>query len=212
MKKNTTIFDSLIDELFNMLNEVESNKQDKELDDERLDCEHCKCHCHNEAEDEEDTDDNKLLDKLFDGVGNEEDREEETYTPNFDVLSYTDEDFKDKEKLEEYVDELENLLLSLENMDEDEAAIMNYVAKCADIDVVSHIEGCIDHAYKVYNDSVKAKQKAQSTRLKTSELASRYVDEVFAKNFHKMGGKLTSAQISAMKNQFTAFADWVLVQ
>ena len=76
MEKNTTLFNSLIDEFFNMLNEadLEETKQSKDKCKEDCHCEHC--HCNDEKDDEY-----------------------TQYTPNIKVLSYTDEDFKDKEKL-----------------------------------------------------------------------------------------------------------------
>ena len=189
MKKNTTIFDSLIDEIFNVLNEVKEPEQDKTCND----CDKCNCkhfHSHDEDEPEEDND--------------------ESYNPNFEVMSYTDEDFTDKEKLEDYVDELENFLIKLDNMDEKEAALFSYFSKWSDIDIKSFIEERIDHAYQVYNNSVKAKEK--DAKSMTRKLASDYVDNVFVANFEKMGGKLTDSQINAMKNQFTSFANWILEQ
>lgn len=191
MKKNTTIFDSLIDEIFNALNEVKESEQDKIYNDcDKCNCKHFHSHDEDEPEDEEDND--------------------ESYNPNFEVMSYTDEDFTDKEKLEDYVDELENLLIKLDNMDEKEAALFSYFSKWSDIDIKSFIEERIDHAYQVYNDSVKAKE--EDAKSMTRKLASDYVDNVFVANFEKMGGKLTDSQINAMKNQFTSFANWILEQ
>lgn len=191
MKKNTTIFDSLIDEIFNALNEVKEPEQDKTCNDcDKCNCKHFHSHDEDEPEEEEDND--------------------ESYNPNFEVMSYTDEDFTDKEKLEDYVDELENFLIKLDNMDEKEAALFSYFSKWSDIDIKSFIEERIDHAYQVYNDSVKAKE--EDAKSMTRSLASDYVDNVFVANFEKMGGKLTDSQINAMKNQFTSFANWILEQ
>ena len=191
MKKNTTIFDSLIDEIFNALNEVNEPVQDKTCND----CDKCNCkHFHSHDEDESE----------------EEEENDKSYNPNFEVMSYTDEDFTDKEKLEDYVDELENFLIKLDNMDEKEAALFSYFSKLSDIDIKSFIEERIDHAYQVYNDSVKAKE--EDAKSMTRKLASDYVDNVFVANFKKMGGKLTDSQINAMKNQFTSFANWILEQ
>ena len=191
MKKNTTIFDSLIDEIFNALNEVNEPTQDKTCND----CDKCNCkHFHSHDEDESE----------------EEEENDESYNPNFEVMSYTDEDFTDKEKLEDYVDELENLLIELDNMDEKEAALFSYFSKWSGMDIKSFIEERIDHAYQVYNDSVKAKK--EDAKLMTRKLASDYVDNVFVDNFEKMGGKLTDSQINTMKNQFTSFANWILEQ
>lgn len=191
MKKNTTIFDSLIDEIFNALNEVNEPVQDKTCNDcDKCNCKHFNSHDEDESEEEEDND--------------------ESYNPNFEVMSYTDEDFTDKEKLEDYVDELENFLIKLDNMDEKEAALFSYFSKWSDIDIKSFIEERIDHAYQVYNDSVKAKE--EDAKSMTRKLASDYVDNVFVDNFEKMGGKLTDSQINAMKNQFTSFANWILEQ
>ena len=191
MKKNTTIFDSLIDEFFNVLNEVKEPEQDKTCNDcDKCNCKHFHSHDEDEPEEEEDND--------------------ESYNPNFEVMSYTDEDFTDKEKLEDYVDELENFLIKLDNMDEKEAALFSYFSKWSDIDIKSFIEERIDHAYQVYNNSVKAKEK--DAKSMTRKLASDYVDNVFVANFEKMGGKLTDSQINAMKNQFTSFANWILEQ
>lgn len=191
MKKNTTIFDSLIDEIFNALNEVNEPEQDKTCND----CDKCNCkHFHSHDEDESE----------------EEEENDESYNPNFEVMSYTDKDFTDKEKLEDYVDELENLLIELDNMDEKEAALFSYFSKWSGIDIKSFIEERIDHAYQVYNDSVKAKE--EDAKSMTRKLASDYVDNVFVANFEKMGGKLTDSQINAMKNQFTSFANWILEQ
>ena len=191
MKKNTTIFDSLIDEIFNVLNEVKEPEQDKTCNDcDKCNCKHFHSHDEDEPEEEEDND--------------------ESYNPNFEVMSYTDEDFTDKEKLEDYVDELENFLIKLDNMDEKEAALFSYFSKWSDIDIKSFIEERIDHAYQVYNNSVKAKE--EDAKSMTRKLASDYVDNVFVANFEKMGGKLTDSQINAMKNQFTSFANWILEQ
>ena len=191
MKKNTTIFDSLIDEIFNALNEVNESTQDKTCND----CDKCNCkHFHSHDEDESE----------------EEEENDESYNPNFEVMSYTDEDFTDKEKLEDYVDELENFLIELDNMDEKEAAIFSCFSKWSGMDIKSFIEERIDHAYQVYNDSVKAKE--EDAKLMTRKLASDYVDNVFVDNFEKMGGKLTDSQINTMKNQFTSFANWILEQ
>ena len=191
MKKNTTIFDSLIDEIFNALNEVKEPEQDKTCND----CDKCNCkHFHSHDEDE----------------SKEEEENDESYNPNFEVMSYTDEDFTDKEKLEDYVDELENFLIKLDNMDEKEAALFSYFSKWSGVDIKSFIEERIDHAYQVYNDSVKAKE--EDVKSMTRKLASDYVDNVFVDNFEKMGGKLTDSQINAMKNQFTSFANWILEQ
>lgn len=191
MKKNTTIFDSLIDEFFNALNEVNEPEQDKTCNDcDKCNCKHFHSHDEDESEEEEDND--------------------ESYNPNFEVMSYTDEDFTDKEKLEDYVDELENFLIKLDNMDEKEAALFSYFSKWSGMDIKSFIEERIEHAYKVYNDSVKAKKEDDKSM--TRKLASDYVDNVFVANFEKMGGKLTDSQINAMKNQFTSFANWILEQ
>ena len=191
MKKNTTIFDSLIDEIFNALNEVKEPEQDKTSNDcDKCNCKHFHSHDEDESEDEEEND--------------------ESYNPNFEVMSYTDEDFTDKEKLEDYVDELENLLIELDNMDEKEAALFSCFSKWSGMDIKSFIEERIDHAYQVYNDSVKAKE--EDAKSMTRKLASDYVDNVFVDNFKKMGGKLTDSQINAMKNQFTSFANWILEQ
>lgn len=191
MKKNTTIFDSLIDEIFNALNEVKEPEQDKTCNDcDKCNCKHFHSHDKDEPEEEEDND--------------------ESYNPNFEVISYTDEDFTDKEKLEDYVDELENLLNELDNMDEKEADIFSYFSKLSGKDIKSFIEEYIDHAYQVYNNSVKAKK--DDSKSTTRQLASDYVDNVFVNNFEKMGGKLTDSQINAMKNQFTSFANWILEQ
>ena len=191
MKKNTTIFDSLIDEIFNALNEVKEPEQDKTCNDcDKCNCKHFHSHDKDEPEEEEDND--------------------ESYNPNFKVMSYTDEDFTDKEKLEDYVDQLENLLIELNNMDEKEADIFSYFSKLSGKDIKSFIEEYIDHAYQVYNNSVKAKKDDDKST--TRQLASDYVDNVCVNNFEKMGGKLTDSQINAMKNQFTSFANWILEQ
>lgn len=191
MKNNTTIFDSLIDEIFNALNEVNEPEQDKTCND----CDKCNSK-HFHSHDEDDT--------------KEEEDNDESYNPNFKVMSYTDKDFTDKEKLEDYVDELENLLIELNNMDEKEADIFSYFSKLSGKDIKSFIEESIDHAYQVYNNSVKAKK--DDSKSTTRKLASDYVDNVFVANFKKMGGKLTDSQINAMKNQFTSFANWILEQ
>ena len=191
MKKNTTFFESLIDEIFNALNEIKEPEQDKTCND----CDKCNCkHFHSHDEDESE----------------EEEENDESYNPNFEFMSYTDEDFTDKEKLEDYVDELENFLIKLDNMDEKESALFSYFSKWSVIDIKSFIEERIDHAYQVYNDSVKAKE--EDAKSMTRKLASDYVDNVFVDNFEKMGGKLTDSQINTMKNQFTSFANWILKQ
>ena len=191
MKKNTTIFDSLIDEIFNALNEVNEPTQDKTCNDrDKCNCKHFHSHDEDESEEEEEND--------------------ESYNPNFEVMSYTDEDFTDKEKLEDYVDELENFLIKLDNMDEKEAALFSYFSKWSGMDIKNFIEERIEHAYQVYNDSVKAKE--EDAKLMTRKLASDYVDNVFVDNFKKMGGQLTDSQINTMKNQFTSFANWILEQ
>ena len=192
MKKNTTLYESMVNELFKMLDEVDSNdiKQSKDKCHEA--CHHgvCDCeHCHDE---------------------NEDDTEDE-YTPNLEVLKYTDEDFKDYEKLENYVDELERLITEFENMSEIQQSIVN--ALFGNTDITTYIEKLIDHAYEVYDESVKENKKnVDDYSSQTEELASHYVDEVFVPVYTKAGGDITDKQVVAMKNQFKAFADWILKQ
>lgn len=167
MKKNTTLYESMVNELFKMLDEVDSNDTKQSQDKCHEACHHgvCDCeHCHDE---------------------NEDDTEDE-YTPNLEVLKYTDEDFKDYEKLENYVDELERLITEFENMSEIQQSIVN--ALFGNTDITTYIEKLIDHAYEVY------------------------VDEVFVPVYTKAGGDITDKQVVAMKNQFKAFADWILKQ
>lgn len=195
MKKNTTIFDSLIDEFFNVLNEVKEPEQDKTCND----CDKCNCkhfHSHDEDEPEKDND--------------------ESYNPNFEVMSYTDEDFTDKEKLEDYVDELENFLIKLDNMDEKEAAIFSYFSKWSDIDIKSFIEERIDHAYQVYNDSIKeheeTKNKQDTSSSQIKELVNRYIDEVVLKTLSIGGITLPKSKRTALEISYTDFANWILKQ
>ena len=192
MKKNTTLYESMVNELFKMLDEVDSNDTKQSQDKCHEVCHHgvCDCeHCHDE---------------------NEDDTEDE-YTPNLEVLKYTDEDFKDYEKLENYVDELERLITEFENMSEIQQSIVN--ALFGNTDITTYIEKLIDHAYEVYDESVKENKKnVDDYSSQTEELASHYVDEVFVPVYTKAGGDITDKQVVAMKNQFKAFADWILKQ
>lgn len=192
MKKNTTLYESMVNELFKMLDEFDSNDTKQSQDKYHEACHHgvCDCeHCHDE---------------------NEDDTEDE-YTPNLEVLKYTDEDFKDYEKLENYVDELERLITEFENMSEIQQSIVN--ALFGNTDITTYIEKLIDHAYEVYDESVKENKKnVDDYSSQTEELASHYVDEVFVPVYTKAGGDITDKQVVAMKNQFKAFADWILKQ
>lgn len=181
MKKNTTLYESIVNELFKMLDEVDS--KDTKQNHDKCDCEHC--HDENDTEDE--------------------------YTPNLEVLKYTDEDFKDKEKLEDYVDELERLITEFNSMPETQQTIVKILFN--NTDVVAYIDDLIDHAYEVYDESVKESEDDEKDfSSQTEELASRYVDEVFVPVYKKTGGYVTDKQVIAMKNQFKKFANWILKQ
>ena len=196
MEKNTTLFNSLIDEFFNMLNEADLEETKQSKDKCKEDC-HCE-HCHDEKDDEY-----------------------TQYTPNIKVLSYTDEDFKDKEKLEEYVDEIEKLMLVIENMSNDEMTALSFIYQ--NDNIPEYLEGRIDHAYDVYNTSVKehekqmrkdeeSKKREEQNKLGINKLASRYVDEVFTPTLNKGGITLPKSQIIALKRSFGDFAKWILNQ
>lgn len=190
MKKNTTLYESMVNELFKMLDEVYSNDTKQSNDKCHEDCHHGVCeHCHDE---------------------NEDDTEDE-YTPNLEVLKYTDEDFKDKEKLEDYVDELERLITEFESMSETQQDIVKILFN--NTDIVEYIDDLIDHAYEVYDESVKESEDDEKDfSSQTEKLASRYVDEVFVPVYTKAGGDITDKQVIAMKNQFNEFANWILKQ
>lgn len=183
MKKNTTLYESIVNELFKMLDEVYSN--DTKQSNDKCDCKHC----HDENEDDT----------------------EDKYTPNFEVLEYTDEDFKDKEKLEDYVDELERLITEFKSMSETQQDIVKILFN--NTDIVEYIDDLIDHAYEVYDESVKENKKnVDDFSSQTEKLASRYVDEIFVPVYTKAGGDITDKQVIAMKNQFKEFANWILKQ
>ena len=201
MEKNTTLYESMVNELVKMLHNYEfdlnKTKQSKDKCHEICDCEHC--HCHNDEKDEEDNE----------------------FTPNFEVLSYTDEDFKDKEKLEDYVDELENLLETYENLSETEETILSFL--CQNHNISEHIENLIDHAYDIYNASVKekeeqkrkdeeAKKKQDVSSSQIKELVRRYIDDVVAKTLNIGGITLSKSKRTALETSYTDFANWILKQ
>lgn len=206
MKKNntTTLFDNLLENFFDMFNEFNETyfKETKQSKDKCHEvCHHgvCDCeHCNDENKDD-------IVDK---------------YKPNFKVLRYTDEDFKDKKKLEDYIDELSNLAVVFESMPEVQQAIIK--ALFNNTDIVEYIDNLIDHAGYVYNASIieRNKQKCNEEAEKnqdtfssqTKELASRYVDEVFIPIINKSGSKMSKSQISSLKTSFTNFANWILKQ
>lgn len=198
MKKNTTLYESMVNELFKMLDEVNSNDTKQSKDKCHEACHHGVCDCEHYHDENEDD-----------------------YEPNFEVLAYTDEDFKDTKKVEDYVDELSKLVVAFESMPETQQAIVKIIFN--NIDVVYYINDLIEHAYYVHDVSImereEQKRKEESEKKQnasfssqTKELAARYVDEVFVKTFNKNGITVPKSQISALKTSFTDFANWILKQ
>lgn len=205
MEKNTTLFDTLLEDFFDMFNEFNEAdfKETKQSKDKGIkDSGHC---------------------------NDEEDATNDEYEPNIEVLSYTDEDFKDREKLEKYVDELENLSSIIKNMSNNEVAILSLLYK--NDNIPAYIENLIEHAYYVYKTSIEEKKRKEEeneqyeqrctteakkceeqNKLNIKKLASRYVDEVFITTLNKGGITLPKSQISVLKTSFANFAEWILKQ
>lgn len=205
MKKNTTNFDTLIDEFFNMLNEAGLDKSNQNKDKCAESC-HCEdCHFYDKCDEND-----------------EEEEEDDEYNPNLEVLSYTDEDFKDTEKLEEYVNELENLLLTFEHMSVNEVALLSLLFK--NDNIPEYIEKLIDHAYDVNHAAIREREEEEKRKKEeankheeqnkfgVNKLASRYVDEVFVPILRKAGANIPKSQITALKTSFTDFGKWILNQ
>lgn len=197
MKKNTTLYESMVNELFKMLDEVNSNDTKQSKDKCHEACHHgvCDCeHCHDENED--------------------------NYEPNFEVLEYTDEDFKDTKKVEDYVNELSKLAVAFESMPETQQAIVKILFN--NTDVVDYINDLIEHAYYVHDVSImeraeqkrkeeaEKKQNASSSQIK--ELVRRYIDEEVVKTLSIGGITLPKSKRTALETSYTDFANWILKQ
>lgn len=180
MNNKKTTLETLIDELFNSLSTYETSDT-------------CSCHC----------DDCYCKDDDDDEVKEDDDDDTTLYSPDYEVLGYTDEDFKDDAKYYKYLDEVEKLIDAYNNMSSGMQKLLEAVLKCDDL--TGMMKDKMNHAIAVHNAS-----KPKSTT--TTELADRYVDEVFVPSFTELGGEITSKQIVAMKRQFGAFADWILAQ
>lgn len=152
----------------------------------------CKCKCHNHDTEEE----NKREKKTTDDI----------------MLTFTDEDFKDEEKLNQYIDYLEDLRESFESNDNSIFSL----AKVFGFDYNQVIDELIEHAEAVYDEAIeKAIDEAEESEADekqpytTQELAETYVKQVLAPTFHGMVSEKTQ---QSLIDSYKKFADWIIEQ
>lgn len=150
------------------------------------------------------------------------------------VAKYTNEDFEDDDKLNEFLDETDAMLDEFDELEPMARAIINL---CFDGDFKSKI---IEMQDKAIDANCEAKHKAKSCKCATkcedckcetrcellkcdedcdcekssttAELAHRYMEEVVKPTYKKYYGEYDEKKYKQAEKAFKQFADWVLEQ
>lgn len=203
---NTKEFNGISDLLNKVLDELlanESNKSSNESECEQTYCcddddEYYKCECCTGCDDNDD-DDNCC----------EESESLNVYNPDFSILSYTDEDFKDNDKLNHYIDEMNELRKQYINCSDSSKEVIKWLL--GDVDIKKFINDKVQHAIECHNKSTKQCKNIKSENT-TESLATKYVEEVFKPKYETYIEKMSDKQLKSLKKSFKEFADWILEQ
>lgn len=178
-KNNIKCFESIYDLLSTLFDDVQCTDSCKCQGD-------CNCTCHKN--------------------NTEESIEQDTPLNNVSVWSFTDEDFKDEEKLNQYVDYLEDLRETFESNDN---SIFSLV-KAFGFDYNQIIDELIEHAESVYDKSNPSPEEDCDNNPQTyttQSLAENYVKQVLAPTFNGLVSERTQ---NSLIDSYKKFADWIL--
>lgn len=198
-------------DFFNELFGVE--KSDKASTDK----DRCKCKCCNCKDEEEENEEEEEGDV----------KEKFTVADKNRVMNYTDEDFKDNEKLNDFLNVTDGII---EEYNELPSYAKSFINLTTGYDLPKKISQWQDDAVEVNlnerrrQSSLRLQQEAKETALKdieeekkqsktkTRELAEKYVDTVVTELYNKSFGNLSDRARENMITGYENFANWILKQ
>lgn len=157
----------------------------------------------------------------------EDETNNETKEKRNKVMAYTDEDFADDDKLNEFLNETDAVLDEFENLSPLAKSMVNSVIgddlsdkiiKLQDKAIDANGRAKRKKAIEKLNNEQEKCCKCESCtckktkKSKTEELAAKYVQECIVPTFVKKGVEITLDECEDTKSVLTDFANWILEQ